>query len=264
MNIPIWQNVPPAAAAGFESDLPYLTPYLVEGSRQAMIVFPGGGYEHLADHEGGPIAQWLNDHGISAFVLTYRIAPHKQPAALLDARRAVRYVRSHAEVYGIDADKIGILGFSAGGHLAAMTGVAFEEGDPESSDPIEQVSSRPDLMVLCYPVITMQDFTHAGSRHHLLGEAPTQALIDQFSAEQRVTSETPPAFIWHTADDQAVPVENSLQMALALGRYAIPYELHVFQKGRHGLGLALDEPDVAVWTDLCMTWLRKQGWSQSV
>ncbi|MGF7048671.1 acetyl esterase/lipase [Paenibacillus sp. DS2015] len=258
MTIPLWSDYVSYLEHN-SGGKPYLTPYLIEGSSSAMIICPGGGYQHLANHEGEPVAKWLNDHNISAFVLTYRIAPHHEPAPQMDARRAVRYVRRHADEYGIDRNKIGILGFSAGGHVAAMTGIVFESGDPESDDPVERESSRPDLMVLCYPVITMKDFGHRGSCEQLLGISPSEDKIIQYSAEMQVTADTPPTFIWHTADDGAVPVENSLQLALSLSHSNIPYALHIFPKGKHGLGLATDILDVSVWPSLCMTWLKNQG-----
>lgn len=248
------------ADQGKEGSMPQLIPYLVEGNSSAIIICPGGGYGHLADHEGEPVAKWLNEHGISAFVLKYRIAPHHEPAPQIDGRQAVRYVRAHAKENGIDPQKIGILGFSAGGHLAAMTGTVFDSGISESDYIEGQVSSRPDLMVLCYPVITMKELGHAGSRENLLGDSPDEQLISQYSAETRVQMDTPPAFIWHTANDSAVSVENSLQFAQSLSRFDISYELHVFPEGKHGLGLATELPDVGVWTNLCMSWLKKQGW----
>jgi acetyl esterase/lipase len=260
MNIPLWNGQSPIAAHGKEMDAPHLVPYICEGSSSAIIICPGGGYTHLAEHEGEPVARWLNDHGISTFVLKYRIAPHHAPAPLMDGRQAVRYVRSHAKEYGIDPQKIGILGFSAGGHLAAMTGTTFDFGNPESDHIVERTSSRPDLTVLCYPVITMKQFGHSGSREQLIGHSPDEQLVNQHSAEICVSIDTPPAFIWHTANDSAVPVENSLQYALSLSRNDIPYELHIFPEGNHGLGLATQLPDVGKWTSLCISWLRKQGW----
>ncbi|AOZ94174.1 alpha/beta hydrolase [Paenibacillus crassostreae] len=260
MKISLWEDHAPYAVQGREQDMPYLVPYIVEGSSSAIIICPGGGYHHLADHEGEPVASWLNHHGISAFVLHYRIAPHHEPAPQMDSRQAIRYVRANAEKFGVDPSRIGILGFSAGGHVAAMAGTAFDSGNPESDHLVERTSSRPDLMVLCYPVITMKSFGHSGSRENLIGPSPSELLVSQYSAETHVSSETPPAFIWHTANDSAVSVENSLQFALSLSSHSISYELHIFPEGRHGLGLAKDFPAVAQWSDLCMVWLKQQGW----
>ncbi|WP_438350090.1 alpha/beta hydrolase [Paenibacillus sp. FA6] len=260
MNISLWQEQAPFAVQGREEDMPHLVPYIHKGSSSAIIICPGGGYHHLAEHEGEPVARWLNEHGISAFVLKYRIAPHHGPAPQMDGRQAVRYVRAHADEYGIDPKRIGILGFSAGGHVAAMTGTTYDLGNPQSDHVVERVSSRPDLMILCYPVITMKSFGHAGSREQLIGHSPDEQIVNQYSAETCVSLDTPPAFIWHTANDQSVPVENSLQFALSLSRHDIPYELHVFPEGRHGLGLAKELSDVGKWTSLCISWLKNQGW----
>ncbi|MCM3783020.1 alpha/beta hydrolase [Neobacillus mesonae] len=257
----IWPGEPPFAAAGHEQDLPTLTPYLAEGADSCVIVCPGGGYRHLADHEGKPVAEWLNEAGISAFVLKYRIAPHSQPAPLSDARRAIQYVRANADQYGIHPDKIAMLGFSAGGHLTASAGTSWVPGNPVSEDSVERVSSRPDRIVLCYPVITMEDYGHQGSKEALLGDLPDEQLVLQYSAERQVTSETPPAFIWHTYEDGAVPVQNSLEMALSLTKAGVPHELHVFEAGRHGIGLADELADTTGrWKDLCISWLKEQGW----
>ncbi|MNO91620.1 Acetylxylan esterase precursor [compost metagenome] len=260
MKISLWSEQTPYTGQGEAEEMPHLIPYILDGSKSAMIICPGGGYQHLAEHEGEPVARWLNDHGISAFVLKYRIAPHHAPAPQMDGSQAVRYVRAHAEEYGIDPRRIGILGFSAGGHLAAMTGTTFDAGNPLSDHYIERVSSRPDIMVLCYPVITMKHFGHSGSREQLLGHSPNEQMVNQYSAEANVSSDTPPAFIWHTANDSSVPVENSLQFALSLGRNTIPYELHVFPEGKHGLGLATELAEVSEWTNLCIRWLKHQGW----
>jgi len=260
--IRLWPGDAPLANGNGDEDIPAISAYPVqERGRGAVIVIPGGGYGVRADHEGEPIALWLNDIGIPAFVLRYRVAPYKHPAPLNDAQRAIRYVRHHAQQWGINPDKIAVLGFSAGGHLTASTGTHFDEGTPDAEDPIERGSSRPDAIVPCYPVITLKSpFNHEGSLLNLLGENPDPALVEALSCETRVKPDTPPAFVWHTADDEAVPAENALLFAGALGRNKVPYELHVFESGRHGLGLAEEEPRVATWTELCGTWLIKQGW----
>lgn len=244
-----------------DEDVPSFTPYLLNHDKPTplIIVCPGGGYTHRAEHEGAPIAEWLNEIGIAAVVLHYRIAPYQHPTPIDDAKRAIRTVRHHATEWNIDPKRIGILGFSAGGHLAASTGMHYDKGIPDADDVIERQSSRPDLMVLCYPVISMGEFTHEGSKIALLGEDPADSLVDLMSIENHVKADTPPAFIWHTADDDAVPVENSLQLSSALSKNKIPHALHVFESGRHGLGLADELEDVSWWTSACEIWLRKRG-----
>ncbi len=228
-----------------------------------MVICPGGGYAGLARHEGHDYALWLNQHGVAAFVLKYRLGSrgYRHPAMLQDAARAVRLVRARAADWGCDARRVGIMGSSAGGHLAATLLTHFDPGRPEASDPVERLSSRPDLGILCYPVITMGEFTHPGSKRHLLGPAPDPALVEQLSNEKQVRPETPPCFLWHTWEDTAVPVENSLQFAAALRRAGVPFDLHIYQQGRHGLGLADGPPFARVhpWAADCLVWLRVQG-----
>lgn len=258
----LWQERAPYAKGNTDEDCPAITPYLVEGeNRPAVVVCPGGGYARRAGHEGEPIAQWLNTLGISAFVVRYRVDPYQYPCALLDVQRAIRTVRAQAEQYRIDPNRVGLLGFSAGGHLAATAGTSFDGGNAAAEDVIEQQSCRPDLLVLCYPVITMEDpYTHEGSRSNLLGDAPDQAMIEKLSAERQVTQHTPPTFLWHTAEDGAVPVENSLRMASALSKHDVPFDLHVYTKGGHGLGLAHEEAHTRGWTDACASWLAFNGY----
>ncbi|TVY04371.1 alpha/beta hydrolase [Cohnella terricola] len=259
--IKLWPGDAPLTLGGGEEDIPAIKAFPAEErGRGAVIVIPGGGYSMRAEHEGEPIALWLNRIGISAFVLRYRVAPYRYPCALLDAQRAVRYVRFHAERWGIAADKIAVLGFSAGGHLTASVGTHYDAGNPEAEDPIDRISCRPDAIVPCYPVITMKPpYAHEGSRLNLLGEAPSPELIESFSCETQVTPDTPPTFLWHTTDDDVVPVENALMFAAALGRNKVPYDLHVYETGRHGLGLAEGDPHTATWTDICGLWLKRQG-----
>lgn len=260
----LWRDGAPLAEGSGDEDSPAITPYLVDGNNNsAVIVLPGGGYGNRAAHEGEPIAQWLNTLGISAFVLRYRVAPYRYPCALLDAQRAIRTVRHRAEEWGIAADRIGILGFSAGGHLASNAGTSFDYGQADTQDEIDRVSCRPDFMILCYPVITMKDpFTHEGSRENLLGPGPDQATIERMSSETQVTKETPPTFLWHTSDDGAVPVDNSLLFASALRSHGVLYDLHVFASGHHGLGMASDKPHVRQWTEACASWLDYNGISK--
>lgn len=255
----LWPDGAPLAAGDGEEDRPAITCYPAESRCDAAIIIcPGGGYMRRAAHEAEPVARWLNGLGIHAFVLRYRVAPYRYPCALSDAQRAIRHVRHHAREWGIDPGKIGILGFSAGGHLAASVGTRHDEGDPSSADPVDRESCRPDALVLCYPVITMRDpHAHRGSRENLLGPEPDDALVGKMSIEEQVDERTPPTFLWHTADDSAVPVENSLMLAAALSRHGVPYELHIFEKGRHGLGLAEEDPHTGKWTEVCASWLRR-------
>ncbi|WP_088102023.1 alpha/beta hydrolase [Halalkalibacter urbisdiaboli] len=254
----LWPEGAPNALGTSDEDKPTITAYLVEGEqRPCVIVCPGGGYRSRANHEGEPIAKWLNSLGISAFVLKYRVAPYRYPNAKLDVQRAIRTVRYQASQFKIDPTKLGVLGFSAGGHLAATAGTSFDFGRANDEDPVEQMSSRPDLLVLCYPVITMKEpFLHEGSRYHLLGENPSNEEIALLSQETQVTEETPPTFLWHTSDDASVPVENSLQFAVGLRKHRVLFDLHVYSTGRHGLGLAESESHSSLWTNACESWFR--------
>lgn len=263
MRIELWPEGAPYAAGDGPEDRPAITPYLAEGegASSAVIVCPGGGYVRRAPHEGEPIALWLNGLGISAFVLDYRVAPYKHPAPLADAQRAIRTVRSRAAEWGIDRQRIGILGFSAGGHLASAAGTHYDAGDPQALDPVERESSRPDCMVLCYPVISLIHHAHQGSRINLVGEEADEALCRLLSNELQVTPDTPPTFLWHTSDDPSVPVENSLMFAEALSRNKVAFELHSYMSGRHGLGLAETHPEAHTWTHLCGLWLKRIGFA---
>jgi len=263
----LWPEGAPLAAGDTEEDRPAITPYLVPGSgNAAIIIAPGGGYGMRANHEKEPVARWLNRLGISAFVLCYRVAPYKHPAPLLDAQRAIRLVRHRAGEFGVDPSRVGMLGFSAGGHLTATAGTHYDRGLPESEarDAVDRESCRPDAIVLCYPVITMKEpYTHLGSRINLLGENADPALVDWLSNDEQVTADTPPAFLWHTADDAAVPVENSLMLAAALSRHGVPFDLHVYAHGKHGIGLAEDHPHAKGWTAACADWLRNLGFAKA-
>ncbi|WP_256757034.1 alpha/beta hydrolase [Cohnella sp. WQ 127256] len=258
--IRLWPNDAPWAQGTGDEDIPAIMAYPVnEDGRGAVIVCPGGGYSGRAEHEGEPIALWLNSIGIPAFVLRYRVAPYRYPCALTDVQRAVRYIRHHAGELGINAGKIGVLGFSAGGHLTASIGTHYDSGNPEAVDPIDRQSCRPDAIVPCYPVITLKPpFYHGGSAMNLLGENPDPDLLESLCLENQVTPDTPPTFIWHTADDAAVPVENALLLASALRKNNVPFDLHVYETGRHGLGLAEEDPHVATWTTVCGLWLKRQ------
>lgn len=263
--ITLWPEGAPGALGKEALDVPTLTPYLPpkeKATGAAVIVCPGGGYTRLADHEGRPVAEWLNTLGVTAFVLKYRVGPrYHHPAPLADAARAIRTVRARAAEWGLDPGRIGILGFSAGGHLASTAGTHFDAGKPGAADPVERASSRPDLMVLIYPVITMREKTHAGSRKQLLGDNPAPELVALMSNEEQVTKETPPAFLVHTMTDTTVPVENSLMFVSALRRAGVPFEFHLYERGPHGFGLGLKDPVLATWTARCADWLRLHGFT---
>jgi acetyl esterase/lipase len=264
--VPLWTSGAPGSLGSGTNDIPTLTPYLVTGTQgvpAAMVVCPGGGYGGLAAHEGHDYALWLNGQGISAFVLKYRLGSqgYRHPVMLQDAARAVRLVRSRATEWRIDVKRVGIMGSSAGGHLASTLLTHFDAGNPGATDPVDRESSRPELGILCYPVITMGEFTHAGSRQNLLGKEPSADLIRLLSNELQVTKETPPCFLWHTWEDTAVKVENSLEFAAALRRAGVLFDLHIYEKGRHGLGLG-DKPPFAnphPWVNDCRFWLKARG-----
>lgn len=243
--------------------MPNITTYLLEDKDPVpvMIICPGGGYARHADHEGKSIAKWLNKIGISVIILHYRVAPYRYPPALNDAQVTIQLTRHNHQEWNIDPSRVGIMGFSAGGHVAASAALNFKDEDKSAEASIDHYSSRPNLMVLGYPVITMgaSQYVHEGSKLNLLGKEASLSLIRKTSHENQVTTETPPTFLWHTADDGAVPVENSLMFAHSLGKHNIPYALHIFESGKHGLGLATDHLEAKEWTNLCETWLRKQG-----
>ena len=263
--IPLWPNGAPSALGTSSNDIPTLTPYLCASNATgaAMVICPGGGYAHLAPHEGNDYALWLNQHSVTCFVLKYRLGSsgYHHPAMLNDAARAVRWVRAHADGYKIDSHRVGIMGSSAGGHLASTLLTHFDAGDTNSSDIVERQSSRPDLGILCYAVITMGEFTHKGSLHNLLGTNPPPELVKNLSNELQVTPNTPPCFLWTTFEDQAVPMENTMQFAEALRENHVPYDLHVYQKGGHGMGLKDKFPFAHPhpWASDCLFWLKAQN-----
>ena len=266
--IPLWTGDAPGALGKEDKDIPTLTPYLPERpSGAAVVVCPGGGYGGLAPHEGPDYANWLIQNGISAFVLKYRLGSHgyRHPVMLQDAARAVRLVRARAAEWKIDPTRVAIMGSSAGGHLASTLLTHFDSGKSDASDPIEQQSSRPTLGILCYPVITMGSNTHQGSKNNLLGKSPDSELVKSLSNETQVTSNTPPCFIWHTWEDKAVKVENSLAFAAALQRAEVPFDLHVYERGRHGIGLADKAPfkNVHPWAQDLLFWLKTRGFIQA-
>jgi acetyl esterase/lipase len=335
----LWSEGAPDAGEDEPADGPSLTPHFPDpgaATGAAMIVCPGGGYEHLAEHEGAPVAEWLASLGIAAFVLRYRTAPlYRHPAPLLDAQRAIKTIRFRAAAMSLDSHRVGILGFSAGGHLASSAATLFDPGDPDANDPIERWGSRPDAVVLIYPVISMLEHCNEGCRDNLLGplpEAPeeepheeeggngdaeTEALLksvdetpgedtliasirrlrretvsererakdrqetrkkekreskdkpddlrkealDSLSTHKQVTSETPATFIVHAATDPVVSCENSLLFARALREAGVPCELHLYEEGPHGFGLAVNHPALRTWTGLCARWLQLRGFA---
>jgi acetyl esterase/lipase len=261
----LWPNGAPNAVGKEDLDIPTLTPYWPEtpvSTGTAVVVCPGGSYSHLAiDHEGQQVALWFNKLGVPAFVLKYRLGQrYHHPSMLLDAQRAIRFVRSHATDFNLRADRIGIMGFSAGGHLASTAGTKFDDGKPDAADPIDRAGSRPDFLILGYPVISLiEPFSHKGSRDYLLGSSPDPALLELLSNERQVTPQTPPTFIFHTDDDATVPVENAVVFFLALKKAGVPAEMHIYQHGKHGVGLAQADPVLSTWPDRLADWLRVRG-----
>lgn len=263
---PLWPNGAPGALGSAEDDTPTIAAFLPASNptKTAVVVTPGGGYQHLAMmHEGAAVAQWLNAHGVAAFVLKYRLGPkYHSPIELGDAQRAIRTVRANAAKYGIAPDHIGMWGFSAGGHLTATAGTKFDAGKPDAADPIERQSSRPDFLILAYPVITLEKpYAHMGSRNYLLGETASDAEVEAMSAELHVTELTPPTFLFSTTDDKTVPVMNSVMFYTALVKANVPAEMHIFQHGAHGQGLAPANPQLRVWPDLLIKWMRERGYA---
>jgi acetyl esterase/lipase len=263
----LWPGDAPGAKGDEDIDKPSLTVYLPAGpnaTKTGVVVVPGGGYQHLAaDHEGRQIAEWLNERGMAAFVLKYRLGPkYHHPVELEDAQRAIRTVRANAAEYGIAIDHVGMWGFSAGGHLTATAGTRFDAGNISSPDVIERQGSRPDFLILAYPVITLEaPDAHAGSRQNLLGDNPDPALVRSLSAETQVTSQTPPTFLFATFEDKTVPVINSVMFYEALVKAGVPAEMHLFQHGAHGVGLAGANPQLSVWPDLLVKWMRERGYA---
>jgi len=263
--IPLWSGAAPGALGTEDRDIPVITVYLprtVSPNTPAVIVCPGGGYVQLAmNHEGRQVASYLNSLGIAAFVLRYRLGPrYHHPVELGDAQRAIRILRSHAAEWRLDPARIGIMGFSAGGHLAMTASTRFDAGVPAATDPVEHVSSRPDFVVLGYPVISLTEtWTHQGSKTNLLGNSPDPELAKSLSGEQAVQKDTPPTFIFQTNADTTVPAENSVYYYLALRKMGVPAEMHIFEKGPHGVGLANDDAALSEWSKLLANWLRVRG-----
>jgi acetyl esterase/lipase len=265
----LWPDGAPGAVGTDDADRPEVRIYPPESSRNGacVVICPGGGYGVLAtDHEGHQIAGWLNTIGVTGVVLKYRLGPrYRHPAPLQDVQRAMRYVRAHADDLQIDADRVGVMGFSAGGHLASTISTHFDNGDPDSSDPIERESCRPDFAILAYPVISFTaKFAHLGSARNLLGDNPDPELLKSLSNETQVTAETPPTFLFHTSEDDGVPVKNSLAYFQALIEHGVPAELHVYQMGPHGVGLGVGDPVLYTWKDRLADWLQTNGFLADV
>lgn len=261
--VPLWKGQAPGALGAASPDVPTLTVFRAPGARAngaAVVIFPGGGYQHLAtEKEGVKVAQWLNGQGVTAFVVQYRLGPrYRHPTMQHDAERAVRTVRANAAQYGVRPTRIAVLGFSAGGHLAGTVATRGGPGNPAADDPVDRVSARPDAALLIYPVVTMQaPHVHTGSRSNLLGEQPMPALVREMSLETQVTGSTPPVFLVASTEDRSVPVENSMALYAALRAAQVPAELHVYERGRHGFGLAPDDPVLATWTRHAADWLAR-------
>jgi acetyl esterase/lipase len=261
----LWPGGAPGAVGTEEQDKPHLEIFGASGPgpRTAVIVCPGGGYTHLAyEKEGTRIAEWLNLRGITAFVLTYRLSPrYHYPAPILDGYRSVRWVRSHAQEFGIAPGRIGMWGFSAGGHLVGIVGTHFDDGDAQAADPIDRVSDRPDFVISSYGALTLQaGVARPGALSSLLGDHIAPELIDDMSPDKHVTARTPPYFLYATTPDQSVPVLSSVVFYTALVRAGVPAELHIFQEGPHGTGLGQAYAALSAWPELLENWLRLNGW----
>lgn len=261
----LWPDGAPGAKGDAPEDTPELIFYLParqQATGAAVVIYPGGGYRALAmDHEGHQVARFFTAHGVAAIIVKYRLGPrYRHPAMLQDALRAIRVVRSRAGELGIKPDRIGVMGFSAGGHLASSAATLFDHEDGKAADGLEAVSSRPDFAVLGYPVIVFSaDVTHKGSQTHLLGENASQELVMRLSTDRQVTAKTPPTFLFHTTEDTAVPPQNSLAFYLALKQAGVPAELHIYEKGQHGVGLAPHDRELSTWPDRLIGWMRGRG-----
>lgn len=262
----LWPNGAPNAKGTEELDQPSLTIYPAAADKRngtAVVICPGGGYQKLAvGHEGEEISQWLNSLGVTGIILRYRHTdkyPH--PSPLLDAQRGIRTVRSRAVDWGIAPGRIGILGFSAGGHLASTAATHFDDGNSSAADPIDRASCRPDFAILCYPVISFanDEIVHKGSRKTLLGETPSAEMVQLLSNDQQVTDKTPPTFLWHTSEDKGVRPENSVLFYLACVKAGVPAELHIYEKGPHGVGLGKKYPTTGQWSVQCEAWMKERG-----
>jgi acetyl esterase/lipase len=265
LDLPIWIEGAPGKLGNEANDIPIAMVRIPasEGPMAAIVVCPGGGYGGLAmGHEGIEIAKWANDLGMAAIICDYRHRGkgYGHPAPLDDLQRTMRLVRTHASQWNIDPNRVGVMGFSAGGHLASSGLTKFDRGHAESKDPVERESCRPDFGILAYPVILFgQPATHRGSQVNLLGESPSEALVQSFQNAAQVTADTPPTFLFHTYEDKAVLPENAVQFYLAMIQHGVAGELHVYEKGRHGVGLGRDVPGTSDWSNTCERWLTNRS-----
>ncbi len=267
----LWEGDAPGAVGKTPDDIPEIVVYLPERDQAAdgaaheptgaLVICPGGGYGHLAiDHEGHQIAKWANELGMAGIIVSYRHRNrgYGHPAPMLDAQRAIRLTRHRAAEWKIDPAKVGVIGFSAGGHLVTTLATHFDGGIADDSDPVNRLSCRPDFAIVSYAVIALgEPFTHGGSQRNLLGDNPDAELLKSLSNEKQVTADTPPCFVWHTAEDKVVAAENSLRYYSALVQHGVPSELHIFPVGRHGIGLGRDIPGADQWPQLCKNWLSR-------
>ncbi len=268
--LPLWPDGAPGALGKADQDIPTITPHFANPTKAtgaSIVICPGGGYGGLAVHEGSHYALWLNELGITAFVLKYRLGSkgYRHPCMLQDVSRALRYVRANAEKWKLDPERVGVMGSSAGGHLASTLLTHFDAGDAKATDVIDRESCRPNLGILCYPVITFGEFTHKGSRRNLLGDKPSDELIEFLSNEKQVRKDTPPTFIFHTVADRAVPVENALMFARGLREKGVEFSLHIYPKGNHGIGLGSSKWDPESrhpWVGECARWLQGLGFAR--
>lgn len=275
VNYAVWKRYPelnpidlwepgqvPEYRADYQQDVPFITPFLLAGEdNPVVLVFPGGGYEAKAEHESMNIARRMNALGFSAFVVDYRVQPYLFPVPHLDAWRSVRYVRCHAKRFGINPNKIIALGFSAGGNLVSAISTVYDDGNPDHPDPVERVSSRPDAMVLCYAPVNMFDPKNENRHKRALalgGQLPDE-LKGILRPTEQVNADTIPAFLWQTSDDETVDPHYSLEMYSALQRHGVPVEMHLYRHGHHGVHLALEDPSVGTWSELCAKFLRQLG-----
>jgi acetyl esterase/lipase len=263
--VPLWPGDAPGALGSSSNDIPTITPFLPDATNTigaAMVVCPGGGYHDYSAQEGIGFARWLSQHGVTCFLLRYRLSAsgYHYPVQFEDATRAMRWVRAHADEFKIDPHRVGILGSSAGGHLAALVLTRFDSGDRDAADPVERQSSRPDIGILCYANVSLGKYSNPGVRRNLLGtDDPPTNLVWQLSNERQVTTNTPPCFIWATFEDSIVPMENSLLFAAALREKNVPFDLHIYQKGGHAMEFG-DVPAFAhPWAADCLFWLKAQG-----
>ena len=266
--IRLYEGAAPGALGDGPQHIPTLTPYAADPAKKngaSMLIFPGGGYGNLAEHEGTGYAEFFARQGITCYVLKYRLGAngYRHPVMLNDAARALRLVRAFAKRDGLDPQRIGVIGSSAGGHLASTLITHFDPARPhgptlDANDPVDRETSRPDLAILCYPVISLGEFAHAGSRRNLLGDNPSADLVRALSNELQVTPDTPATFIWHTVEDKTVPVENALLFASALRRQKVPFSLHIYELGAHGLGFGRPGREAPPWADQLLHWFKER------